>query len=114
MALVKICCPKCSGIYTIDPNSKTQRCPICGAPLFEGDEVDIPDLSTPSDINSLSDALRHGFRLLYFRSYDRLYDFSKLMKESYPENYWTIMFELIGRIKIDLIFLLPKIEYSLS
>ena len=114
MALIKFVCPKCSSVYTIDPNSKTQRCPICGAPLFEGEEVDIPDLSTPSDINSLSDALRHGFKLLYFRSYDRLYDFSQLMKESYPNNYWTVLFELIGKVKLDLVFLLPKIDYTLD
>ena len=114
MPLVKLVCPKCSNVYAIDPERKVQRCPICGAPLFEGEEVDIPDLTAPSDIDSLEVALSHGFRLLYFRSYDHLFDFAKLMRGTYPDEYWTYMFELIGKTGIDFIFLIPKVDYQLS
>ena len=114
MALVKIVCPKCQKTYTIDPNISKQMCPFCGAPLFEGDELDLPNLDTPDNINSLENALSYGFRLLYFRSYDRLFKLSQTMKELYPDNYWTVLFELIGKTGIDFIFLIPKIDYTLN
>ena len=114
MALVKIICPKCQKVYTIDPSVTKQVCPICGAPLFEGSELDIPNLEEPKNISSLSDALNYGFKLLYFRSYDRLLKFSKIMLEKYPNNYWSVLFELIGKSNLDFIFLLPKIDYTLT
>ncbi|MBR0295028.1 MAG: hypothetical protein IJQ67_03895 [Bacilli bacterium] len=114
MALTKIVCPKCEQIYTATADSKYLICPLCGAPLFEGEEIDLPDLSVPGDIDSLQSALRHAFRLLYFRSYNRLLEFTKLMKELYPENYWSVLFELIGRTEIDFIFLIPKVDYALD
>ena len=114
MPLIKISCPNCRQTYTINPDSVYQVCPICHSSLYKEDELDIPDLSMPEDLDDLSSYVRYGFKLLYFRSYDRLKNLSEIMMVKYPEYYWSMMFELIGRTNIDFVFLLPKVEYELT
>ena len=79
MPLIKISCPNCRQTYTINPDSVYQVCPICHSSLYKEDELDIPDLSMPEDLDDLSSYVRYGFKLLYFRSYDRLKNLSEII-----------------------------------
>ena len=115
MSLVKVICPKCGHTCGVDIDGKIfELCPICGHSVFTPVEGELPDLSMPSHFDNLEDFLRTGFRFLYFRCYDLLLELSQKMKIDYSDNYWTFIFQLIGDIKIDVIFALPELDYSLS
>lgn len=114
MVLIKFTCPKCSYVYTMNSAISEQVCPICGAPFFEEHIDDLPNLDVPNNLSSSEDTFEYAFKLLYFRSYERIKDFVPFLEEHYPSSYWTYMFSLIGETGIDFIFLLPKVEYELS
>ncbi len=114
MSLLKTTCPKCGQSCVVDLDGIYQTCPVCGTSLVTPLEGELPPLVVPETLGSLEECLGLGFRFLYFRKYDLLGELADKMKPEYPDSYWTWMFLLISDVKIDVIFLLPKIEYELS
>ncbi len=114
MSLIKTTCPKCGQSCVVDLDGIYQTCPVCGTSLVIPFEGELPPLEVPETLTSLEDSLRIGFRFLYFRQYDLLGELAEKMKPIYSYSYWTWMFLLISDVKIDVIFLLPNVEYELS
>ncbi len=113
MGMSKVTCPHCGKLLTIDPKSIYTKCPLCGGPLFET-PVDLPPLVVRYDIMALEDFLKDGFQFLYFRAYDKLFELSTLMLRLHPDNFFSYLFNLIGKTEIDFIFLVKDININLN
>ena len=113
MGMQKITCPNCGKILTVNPKSKYKKCPICGADLFEK-PINLPPLVVRHDIYNLEDFLTDGFQFLYFKAYDKLFDLSLLMLKIHPDNFYSYLFNLIGKTEIDFIFLLKDLNMKLE
>ena len=114
MPLISLTCPKCSHVATVNSDVIYPVCPLCGTP-FSLDNVQLPgDLVVLESYDSLEQYLSSGFRFLYFKAYDLLEDWSKKAKDEYKNDFWYMVLDLIGKIKIDVIFLLPEPNFVLS
>ena len=114
MPLISLTCPKCSHVATVNSDVIYPVCPLCGTP-FSLDNVQLPgDLVVLESYDSLEQYLSSGFRFLYFKAYDLLEEWSKKAKEEYKNDFWYMVLDLIGKIKIDVIFLLPEPNFVLS
>ena len=113
MGMSKVTCPNCGKLLTVDPKSIYSKCPLCGAPIFDV-PVDLPPLVVRYDIRSLDEFLKDGFEFLYFRAYDKLFELSTLMLKLHPDNFYSYLFNLIGKTEIDFIFLIKDINVKLT
>ena len=114
MPLISLTCPKCSHVATVNADIIYPVCPLCGA-SFSLDDVELPDdLVVNESYDSLEQYLSSGFRFLYFKAYDLLEEWSKKAKDEFKNDFWYIVLDLIGKIKMDVIFLLPEPEFVLS